>query len=176
MSTVNIKLQIDKVPVLMIERLRYYLGHYRLGQNGFGLNDEIAINECHVRTSPYWEILGTLAHEILHMWQVHNGKPPSPNSRNYHNKQYREKAYEFGLIVDQYGHTRYMPGNTLFFNLLRKYGIDVLEIPKLELVPSSKGKSKLSLYECPCGVKARIGRSHFNAKCLDCGGLFRRMG
>lgn len=167
------KLETEEVPALMIERLRMCLGHYRIGRNGFGINDEIGLDERHVRASPYWEVLGTLAHEILHLWQEHNGKPPGPNSRNYHNKQYREKAQEIGLIVDQYGHTQYAPGDTPFLNLLRKYGLQVPEIPQPEPIVT-KGRSKLTLYQCACGVRVRVGRSRFNAKCLDCGGLFEK--
>lgn len=169
----DFKIQTKAVPALMIERLRKRLGHYRSGRNGFGLRDEIALDEHHVRGNPYWKVLGTLLHEILHCWQEHSGKPPGPNSRNYHNKQYREKAEELGLIVDQYGHTQYAPGDTPFLNLLRKYGVQVPEIPEPEPL-ITKGWSSLELYQCPCGVKARVGRSRFNAQCLDCGGLFER--
>jgi len=171
---VEFKLQLEQVPALMIERLRKRLGHYRKGRNAFGLNDEIALDEHHVQVSPYWETLGTLAHEILHLWQEHKGKPPGPNSRNYHNKQYRQKAQELGLIVDRYGRTQYAQGDTPFLNLLRKYGVDVPEIPKPELLSSRRCGSKLILYECSCPVKVRVGRSRFNARCLDCGSLFER--
>lgn len=169
----DFKLQTNTIPALMIERLQKRLGHYRRGRNGLGLNDEIALDEHHVQTSPYWQVLGTLAHELLHLWQKYTGRPPGLNSRNYHNKQYRQKAEELGLIVDQYGHTQYAPGETPFLNLLRKYDVQVPEIPEPE-PPPTREQSKLTLYECPCGVKVRIGRSRFNAKCLDCNGLFQR--
>lgn len=166
------KLEIG-TPALRIDSLRRP-GHYRPGRNAFGLKDEIAIDEGHARGSLYWQLLGTLLHEILHSWQEHNGKAPSPNSHNYHNKEYREKAASLGLIVDERGYTQYAPGTTPFFNLLKKYGIEVPEVPRPKLVPLRVSRTKLKLWECPCGVKVRVGRSRFNAKCLDCGGLFER--
>ena len=170
----DFKLEVQGVPALMIERLRKRLGHYRIGRNGFGLRDEIALDEHHVESSPYWQVLGTLTHECIHLWQEYNGTPPGPNSHNYHNRQYRQKAEELGLIVDQYGHTQFAPGNTLFLNLLRRYGIQVPKIPKPKFPSRQKCGSTLTLYECSCGVKVRVGRRRLNAKCLDCGSLFRQ--
>jgi hypothetical protein len=162
-------------PALMIEPLRRgRLGHYRHGRNAFGLMDEVAIDQNHAQLASYWRVIGTLLHELIHAWQEHNGKPPSKNSFNYHNKQFREKAALFGLIVDQYGHTKYATGNTPFLNLLKKYGLEVPEIPGPELLPQFAARSKLLLFECSCGVKVRVGRSRFNARCLDCGSIFTK--
>jgi hypothetical protein len=162
-------------PALSIEPLRKAYGQYRCGRNGFGLRNEIAIDIIHVKFRPYWQVIGTLLHELLHSWQEHSGHTPSPKSKNYHNKQVREKARIFGLDVDSKGITRYLPGNTPFLELLKKYSVEVPEIPQPEASVIQKPKSKLKLYQCPCGVKVRVGRSRFNAKCLDCKGLFKRM-
>ena len=169
---VDFKIQSDGIPALLVERLRKCTGHYRKGRNGFGINDEIAIDESHIQTSPYWQVLGTLAHEILHFWQAHNGQTPGTNSRNYHNAQYRQKALEIGILVDRYGHTQFIPENTPFMDLLKKYGIEIPSIPAAEDTSPQKSPSSLRLYECSCGVKVRVGRMRFNAQCLDCGTVF----
>ncbi len=174
--SLDFKLKTEKTPALMIERLRKRLGHYRPGRNNFGLKDEIALDEQHVRSDPYWQVLGTLAHECIHLWQEYNGTPPDTNSHNYHNKEYRQKAGKLGLIVDQYGHTQYAPGDTPFMRLLRKYDVQVPEIPEPYLPSPQRCHSSLVLYECSCGVKVRVGRSRFNARCLDCDSLFERKG
>ncbi len=163
------------VPALMVERLRTRLGHYRIGRNALGLNDEIAIDRHHATGNKYWQVLGTLLHEMLHAWQEHKGHPAGPNSHNYHNKEFREKAQSLGLIIDRYGHTEYPDGDTPFRQLLKKYGVEAPEVLKSEPPPRPRCGSRLKLYECPCHVKARVGRSRFNARCLDCGGLFERM-
>src|SRR5436309_10620713 len=166
------KLQIG-TPCLFIENLRRRrLGHFRPGRNGFGLHDEIAIDASHLERDPYWDVLDTLLHELLHSWQAHHGKA---GRRNFHNKQFRDKAAEFGLLIDANGRGVLAPGDTPFRKLLRKHGI---EVPELDGNPCAENllhladatEEKLKLFECPCGVKVRIGRARFNAKCLDCGG------
>src|ERR1041385_4584505 len=74
------------VPCLLIKRLPRRYGHFHRGRNGFGLKDEIGIDEDHIRNSPFWRVCGTLLHELLHSWQEHHGRP---GRRNYHNKQFR---------------------------------------------------------------------------------------
>jgi len=163
------KLEIPQ-PCLAVDRLRRAYGHFRHGRNGFGLRDEIAIDRGHLERSPRWRVLGTLFHELLHSWQEHHGKS---GKRNYHNVQFRKQARSFGLVIDQRGFTEYdLSVVTPFRGFLEKHGI---EVPAVEPPPPlivAKPRSKLKLYECPCGVKVRVGRSRFDAKCLDCCGVF----
>jgi len=164
-------------PALTLERLRRrQLGRYRHGRNGFGLLDEIAVGKEHTQGSPFWQVLGTLLHELLHSWQNHNGHPGSLRNRNYHNQELRDRAKGLGLLIDQWGRTEYAPGDTPFLSLLREYGVEAPQLPVEETLPLPAGRSKLVLYKCPCGVKVRVGRSRFNAQCLDCGGVFERKG
>jgi len=165
------KIQFDGVPALLVERLRKRLGHYRNDRNGFGILDEVKIDQNHVQSAPFWRVLVTLAHELIHLWQVYNGNPPSPNRRTFHNLEFRQKAFEIGFFVDKQGRTQCLPGNTLFRSLLKEHGIEVLEIFEPDS-QNHKSKSSLKLYECSCGIKVRIGQSRFNAQCLDCGTPF----
>lgn len=162
------KLEIG-LPALMIDRLRHAYGHFRYSRNGFGLKDEVAIDEKHLKENPYWCVLGTLFHELLHSWQQTNGKP---SKWNYHNKELRQKAAGFGLIIDHRGYTQYQPGDTSFMLFLKEYGVTPPDLPEPIKASPRPGNSKLHLYECPCGVKARIGCSEFHAKCLNCEGIF----
>lgn len=164
-------------PCLAIEYLgRGRLGHFRRGRNGFGLRDEIAIDQKHLNRGPLWDVYGTLLHELLHSWQEHHGRP---GRRNYHNKEFRDKACSLGLLIDEAGHTRYAAGETPFALLMYRYGIerpaeDAEVSSEIVVTPVPPCGSTLKLYACPCGVKVRVGRSRFNARCLDCGGLFQR--
>jgi hypothetical protein len=167
------------VPSLLIERLRRpRLGHFRYGRNGFGLKEEIAIDTRHLTRGRAHDILGTLLHELLHSWQQTHGRP---SKGNYHNREFRVKALALGLIVDRHGHTDCARGETPFIALLWEHGIkipeDADEEEQAELETSvtfdvPAAGTKLKLYECPCRVKVRVGRSRFNAQCLDCGGRF----
>jgi predicted SprT family Zn-dependent metalloprotease len=56
--------------------------------------DEIALNPRYFRDLSFIEIIGVLAHEMVHLWQQHFGKP----SRNgYHNKQWAGEMLRIGL-------------------------------------------------------------------------------
>lgn len=166
---VEFKLHIG-VPALLIASLhRRHLGHFRYGRNGFGLSDEIALDEQHVRHSPRWQVYGTLLHELLHSWQQRHGRP---GRRNYHNREFRDAARRLGLQVSPAGVTEYPAGDTPFARLLLQHGVSCSATSGTAAPSPRRPGSKLRLYQCPCGVKVRIGRAQFRARCLDCGGLF----
>lgn len=56
--------------------------------------DEIALNPAHFRDRPLSEVLATLAHEMVHLWQQHFG---TPGRGRYHNKEWAEKMKQVGL-------------------------------------------------------------------------------
>ena len=163
------------VPAIVVERLRRRFGHFRPSRNNWGMNYEIAIDEHHAESDEFWKPLGTLLHEMLHLWQHIHGAPPRSFAFNYHNTQFREKAATLGLIVDRWGNTCYLPGNSPFFNLLNEYGVTPPSLPPIEKQLSRMGRSgssKLKLWECGCPVKVRVAVPHFRARCLVCNSLF----
>jgi len=58
------------------------------------VTDEIALNPSHFRSRPQEEVLATLAHEMVHLWQHHFGKP---GRGRYHNTEWAEKMKSIGL-------------------------------------------------------------------------------
>lgn len=162
-------------PAIMIKRLRSgTYGQHRHGRNGFGLRHEITIGEDHLGGSEYWQVLGTLLHELLHAEQEDVGKP---GRRNYHNRQFRERAHEFGLIVDERGHQQYAPAPTPFLDLLDKCGVKTPELlPQPTIPASSTGKSKLKPWICGCRprpIHIQVAINDLRARCLKCGQMFR---
>jgi hypothetical protein len=160
-------------PAIMIDRIgRTKYGHFRSGRNGFGLRNEIAINETNIPCQEYWEILGTLLHELLHAEQEQSGKP---GKNNYHNKAFRTRAKSLGLIIDEWGYTQYLPAPSPFFNILKKYDITTPIIPEPKIKVVKPGNSKLKLWICRCQpipVRVRVAIKDFQAKCLKCGHNF----
>jgi len=163
------------VPAIVVERLRGRFGHFRPGRNDWGVNFEIAIDEHRATSEPFWPALGTLLHELLHLWQEVHGAHPGHFSFSYHNKEFCEKAATLGLIVDRRGHTFYATGNSPFLDLLKKYGVNVPPLPPLEKQQAPLGRlgsSKSKLWECGCPVKVRVAIPNFRARCLVCNCLF----
>jgi predicted SprT family Zn-dependent metalloprotease len=59
------------------------------------VTDEIALNPAHFATRTPEQVLSTLAHEMVHLWQHHFGTPPR---KSYHDKQWALKMRQIGLI------------------------------------------------------------------------------
>jgi len=158
-----------KIPVIMLDRIgRSRYGHFRPGRNGFGLCNEIAINDAFVNSREFWQVLGTLLHELLHAEQEQTGKP---GKNNYHNKAFRKHAAFLGLIIDEWGHMEHVPAPSPFFDVLGKYDITVPVLPEPKVEVAKPGNSKLKLWICECQpqpVRVRVAIKDFRAKCLIC--------
>jgi hypothetical protein len=159
------KLEISHFALSIDYLSAYRLGHFRHGHNGFGLKAEIAINRRYLHREP-WRVLGTLLHELLHAEQEENSKP---GKHGYHNKAFRARAMEFGLIIDSRGHTQYAP-TSRFKTLLAQHGIHIPDLPPP--VVKLSGQSKQKLWMCPCGIRARVAVPRFHVRCPDCQGEF----
>ena len=170
--TLEFKLK-TSVPALMVDQLgRTRCGHFRRGRNGFGLLNEIAINERYISSQRYYDTLAILLHELLHAEQEAVG---NPGKGNYHNKEFRNKAELLGLIVDAWGHMFLCPPPSPFWCLLQKYGVKVPEISDPIPIVIRAGVSKLKLWICSCKpepVRVRVAISDFKARCLKCSQLF----
>jgi hypothetical protein len=143
-------------------------GHFRCHHNGFGLRNEIALNRRYLSNRPIWQILGTLAHELLHAWQEAHGTP-SPG--NHHNCGFRRKALALGLIINARGLTGYTSDGP-FKELLHR---NAIAVPVEEVAPPARrprGNSKQKKWSCGC--KNVWTSVQLNMRCLDCGNLLER--
>jgi hypothetical protein len=165
-----------RTPAIGVERLRVELvGTYRPGRNGLGLRHEIVLNSLYLGR-PLCQQLATLLHEVLHEWQALYGKR---GRGNYHNRQFRIKARQFGLIVDQYGHNqRVEPGR--FTQLLMAHGVDIEGLPTVGEADEApvfrarpRGTSKLKKWSCAC-TNAWVA-TELHARCTYCGVEFERV-
>ncbi|PSU44777.1 sprT domain-containing protein [Photobacterium frigidiphilum] len=62
--------------------------------------DEIAMNPTYFSTCSIVEVMQTLAHEMVHLWQYHYGKP---GRGRYHNKEWAQKMEGIGLMPSSTG-------------------------------------------------------------------------
>jgi hypothetical protein len=154
-------------------------GYFRPGHNELGLLMEIAIGVPpaeEMDTLDFPEVLGTLAHEMLHLDQELNGHP---GKHNYHNRQYQQKAAALGLRVDGKGHQTYDLDGP-FLALIRRHGVEMprqvqIELARLAGVPlppmpvrKKKSRSKLRKWSCKCPQNVRVGAAIFIAHCPRC--------
>lgn len=151
--------------VIRFDRLRpTRLGHFRPGCNEFAIAGEVAINTRYVGVRPFWQTIGTLHHEQLHLWQEVHG---TPGRGNYHNRQFQRKAEDSGLVVDSRGHTDYDP-NGRFMAFLREHGVEIPTLPAPAACAEPSGGSKLKRWSCSCtNVWAAV--PDVSARCQRCG-------
>jgi hypothetical protein len=160
-------------------------GYFRPGHNEFGMEMEIAIavpprEELDApHDLDFGDMLGTLAHEMLHLEQQLNG---SPGSNNYHNRQYQRKAATLGLLVDSRGHQTYDPDGP-FIALLRRHGVELpLQVQMMQALAAGlplppvrerrkSSRSKLRKWTCGC-QNAWVGAREFVATCGLCNARF----
>lgn len=164
-----------RTPAIRLEPISSQrMGTYRFGRNGFGIRDEITLNSKYLN-SPQADQLATLLHELLHEWQSLYGKP---GRRNYHNREFQQKAYLYGLVVDARGrHVGIAAGR--FTVLLAQYEIDFRSLPfsDPDTPPTRRtrrGESKLKKWSCGCtNVRCAV---ELAATCRRCGNLFQEAG
>lgn len=64
------------------------------------VTDEIALNPEHFAGRSDKDVLSTLGHEMVHLWQAHFG---TPSRGGYHNREWAKKMTEIGLIPSDTG-------------------------------------------------------------------------
>jgi predicted SprT family Zn-dependent metalloprotease len=77
-----------------------YFSGERWNDHAGAVTDEIALNPMHFATRSTEDVLSTLVHEMVHLWQHHFGKP---SRSSYHNKEWAAKMDTIGLTPSDTG-------------------------------------------------------------------------
>jgi hypothetical protein len=137
---------------------------------------EIALNPSTFDRPPV-EILSTLVHDMVHLWQEVSGKP---SKNGYHNKQWSHKMIEVGLIPSDDGTpggkmtgssmTHYIEKGGEFHKMARSFlKLEnfnfFVELPGIK---KERPKSKVK-FTCPnCGANI-WGKPETEVSCTPCG-------
>lgn len=179
----------NELPRCLITMQRHKGAYGYFAPARFGLRgdkstvDEIAMNPAHFEERSDKETLSTLAHEMVHVWQQHFGKP----SRNgYHNREWADKMRAIGLIPSTTGAaggkevgpkvSHYVEAGGLFDSTYAKFAakgeISLFcdrwtEDPEKAKARQKKNASKTA-FVCPeCGQKA-WAKETARLTCGDC--------
>lgn len=138
--------------------------------------DEISLAPEELERAPI-EILGTLVHEMAHLWQQHFGKP---SRSGYHNKQWAEKMKEIGLQPIAVGPNvkdGAETGQKCTHSIIEADRFDVaakkfLEAATLDwygvrVQPKAASNKNKTKYECSCGNNI-WGKAGLRVVCEDC--------
>lgn len=78
----------------------YFSARRFVKRSANGHTDELALNPEFFAVYPMMEILQTLVHEMVHLWQHHFGKP---SRACYHNTEWADKMESLGLMPSATG-------------------------------------------------------------------------
>lgn len=151
-------------PVVAMEKdRRTRLGYYTQ-RDGYTLVHRINLNPYALRTGE--EAAETLAHEIVHLWQEHIGKPCQ---RNYHGAEFHRRMATYGIETKgkKGAHVGYVEGDPTWPNWMvenEDLQLDKFVLPGADAKPTRK----LLKLQCPdCGMSVR-NRQPVRLMCLEC--------
>lgn len=97
----------DMLPrcLITLQRRRGAYGHFCHGRfatrNGDSVTDELALNPDTFHRCSIAEIMSTLVHEQVHLWQAHFGRPG--RGGYHHNVEWAKKMEHLGLMPSETG-------------------------------------------------------------------------
>lgn len=115
------------------------------------------------------EVIETLLHEMVHLYNILNGIDDTSRNGRYHNKEFKATAEKCGLICNknkQIGYTTHL--NDEAVKVIEAMELaDVFELHRLGMTTSSK--KSIKYYVCPCcGLKMRATKKDVNILCGKC--------
>jgi len=149
-------------PVVAMEKDRANRLGYYTQRDGYALVHRINLNPFAHKDGE--SAAETLAHELVHLWQAHVGRPIK---RDYHGAEFHGRMAQYGIETEgkRGKHVRYIDvtwPNWMEMNADLELGRFVL--PGKE----SRPKRKLLKHQCPdCGASYR-NRVPLEALCLQC--------
>jgi len=155
----------------------YFVGERFGHRRGTEIVDEIALNPRTFIDRTDREIISTMVHEQVHLWQFHFGKP---GRRGYHNKQWAAKMNSIGLIPSHTGEpggkqtgqsvTHYIQGDGPFdrsWKLLSDLGFTLDYQDRQAIRPATPRKLKVR-YACPLCAIHVWGKPDLQILCIVC--------
>lgn len=131
---------------------------------------EINVTSNHLDRNPE-EVVGTLLHEMVHLYNHQKGIQDCSRGNTYHNKKYKEAAEAHGLSVElteKYGWTKTQL--TEQSKEILKPQIDsLIKLKRVQPIKESKAKkTNQKKYVCPeCGTSVRATKT-VRILCADC--------
>jgi hypothetical protein len=151
-----------------------------------GRTHEISLNPRCLKRPPR-ETMGTLVHEMVHLWQQEFGKPSRPG---YHNREFAAKMESVGLITSKTGKpggkrtgqgmSHYIveegPFDLAFAAMPQEYLLPWTSGAPAEAAgPAPKAKNKIK-YTCPGCATNAWGKPELSIICGVCGATFTSEG
>lgn len=146
-------------------------------ENESKICDEIALNPDTFKGRTDIDVLSTLAHEMVHCWQQHFGKP---SKNGYHNKEWAKKMLEIGLTPVSRDNPGKMTGTKVtheidtdgkFAQIANNidFKLDWQSVPPIK--STKKHQSAKTTYRCLCSTPI-YSKPGLNIACNTCNTSF----
>ena len=161
--------------------LGYFAGRRFKSSDGAVVTDEIALNPACFAARGAKRVLSTLAHELVHQWQHHYGKP---SRSGYHNSEWAAKMAEIGLIPSHTGRpggnktgqrmTHFIQPGGRFDRIAdaliaKGFALAYVErTTKTQRKVALKKRQSKTRYRCPCCQQNAWAKPVANLVCGDC--------
>ena len=136
---------------------------------------------------PIENVVATMQHEMVHLWNLQQGVQDCSRGGQYHNKRFRDAATARDLIISfdpRVGWSITEPGDGLI-EFIVEQGWEDIKMSRLEgwqavgiggKGPAATGKpvtpprGNSRKIQCPCcGISVRATRDGLQLQCMDCG-------
>lgn len=154
--------EMPQIVLSMEKTRRNRLGHYR-PSDGYLLVHTINLNIYTMKTG--LQAASTLAHELVHAWQVMDGHPCE---KNYHGTDFHEKMAELGIeTVGPRGmHKRETDAWLNWMEENSDLKLDKFLMPGI----NQRARRQLNLFHCECdGGNPIRSRKWLDVTCNECG-------
>ncbi|NOW84604.1 hypothetical protein B0H39_002485 [Clostridium beijerinckii] len=119
-------------------------------------------------------VLASLLHEAVHLWNIINNVKDTSNLGRYHNKHFKTACEARDLIIEHapvIGWSVTKPSEN-FINVIKQHGLyEPIEHSRITMENGKRPKrpSSTSKYICDsCGISVRATKSNIRVQCMDC--------
>ena len=163
-----------EVPIITVQNTPKAYGHLtcnKVWHNAHGVKQYELNIGAGTLDRPIENVVSTMLHEMVHLYNQMHGIQDCSRGNTYHNKKFKEKAEEVGLIIEydkKIGWSITSPSDDLLAYVAKRKWEKITLGRDEKLTESSGKKSSTRKYQCPCcGMSVRATKE-VHISCMDC--------
>lgn len=163
-----------EVPIITVQNTSKAYGHLtcnKVWHNAHGVKQYELNIGAGTLDRPIENVVSTMLHEMVHLYNQMHDVQDCSRGNTYHNKKFKEKAEEIGLIIGydkRIGWSVTSPSDELVAYIAKRKWENITLGRDEKMSESTGKKSSTRKYVCPCcGMSVRATRE-VHISCMDC--------